>query len=216
MFRQISIISFVIVLGAVFLHGFIFPVSGERKWRPVDILKRIVHLVTLCFIEQKLTLIGALRKLIYLLALFSFLVLAVTGFYGQLVRGEEISGYLLMVHVTFGGILAFCLTVLAVMWSENCRFDKNYFPRLHKILNSHCEAEKPQERYELIRKFCYWLIVVLALPLILSVILSMFKFFGTDWQQVLAEVHRYIALALVLIVIIHTYLLVRFKIKQDG
>lgn len=215
MFRQISIISFVIVFGAVFLHCLIFPARGERKRRPIDILKKIVHLITLLFIEQKLTLIGVLRKLIYLLAIFSFLVLAVTGFYGQLIKGEQISGYFLMVHVTFGGILAFCLAALAVMWSESCRFDKDYFPRLNRFLHSYCESEKPSDKSEFIRKMSFWLIVVLALPLILSVILSMFKIFGTEWQEFLEEVHRYVALALLLIVIIHTYLLIRFKIKQD-
>lgn len=223
MFRLISIIAFLVTLAGIVFHCVVFArpkfdrlFGTERKWRMLDGLRVLVYLLTLLLLERKLTLITAFRKLIYLLALFSFVVLAVTGFYGQLVKGEQISGYLLMSHVTFGGILTVCLALLAVMWSENCRFDKNYLPWTHKILHSHYEAEKSEDRYEFIRKLCFWLVVVLALPLFLSVILSMFKFFGTDWQRFMEEVHRYTALTLTLIVIIHTYLLSRFKIKQDS
>jgi len=216
MFRDISIVSFVIVIGAVFLHSLILPVTGKRLYKPIEFIKRLVHLFTLFFIEQKPGIFAAIRKLIYLLSFLSFVVLFITGFYQLIITGEKISGYFLMIHVTFGGVLAACLAVLALMWAENYRFDKNYLPFLNRMLHRQPQSELPTEKSELLRKVLFWLIIVLALPLILSVILSMFPVFGTNWQRLLEEIHRYTALALALIIIIHTYFLTRIKIKKDS
>jgi len=214
MFHDISIASFVIVLGAIFLHCLIFPVTGKRVYKPIEIIKRLVHLLNLLFVELKLGIIAVLRKLIYLLAILSFLVLFITGFYHPIITGEKIGGYFLMIHVSFGGVLAACIAALAVMWAENSRLDKNYLPFLNRLLQRKPQSELPKEKDEILRKILFWLILFLSLPLILSIILSMFPIFGTDGQKILEEIHRYTALTLSLIVIIHTYLVIRVKMNE--
>jgi len=57
-------------------------------------------------------------------------------------------------------------------------------------------------------------IAVLALPVILSIVLSMFVFFGTDAQEFLLNLHRYSALVLALVIIVHTYLIIRNEMKE--
>jgi hypothetical protein len=54
----------------------------------------------------------------------------------------------------------------------------------------------------------------LALPVILSVVLSMFPLFGTDGQEFLLNLHRYSALLLALVAIVHTYLIIRTQMEQ--
>jgi cytochrome b561 len=78
---------------------------------------------------------------------------------------------------------------LALMWAENRRFNKNDWPYLQKI--------------------CFWLIIILAIPLILSIVLSMFPLFGTKGQEFLLDTHRYCALLLALVAIVYTYLIIR-------
>ena len=56
----------------------------------------------------------------------------------------------------------------------------------------------------LTQKVTFWLIVFLALPLILSIILSMFPLFGTYWQEYLLALHRYTAIVFFVVVIVHT------------
>ncbi|MBN1392384.1 MAG: hypothetical protein JW947_06225 [Sedimentisphaerales bacterium] len=137
--------------------------------------------------------LGTIRKLLYLLALLCFLGLVITGFYPALVRKESISGYWLILHVCFAPVFAVSLAVLAVMWAGNCSF-KNTEPKLQKL--------------------CFWLIVILAVPVILSIVLSMFNFFGTEGQELLLLLHRYGALLLAMAVIFHTYLIICAKREQ--
>jgi len=173
-----------------------------------------VFLLTLLLLEQKLKLVGIVRKLVYLLALLCFAVLAVTGFYSPLVSGKPIGGYLLMLHATFAPVLAGCLAILAVMWADNCRLDKNYWPWLQKLLQRETPDKTAGEKYELGQKLSFWIIVFLALPLILSIDASMLPFFGTDWQELLLNAHRYSALLLTLVVIIHIYLTVLARARK--
>lgn len=182
-------------------------------------MRRLIHLFTMLFVEQRLSLVGVLRKLVYLLALLCFVVLAVTGFYPTLVLDEHISGYLLMIHATFAPIFAICLAVLAVMWASHCRFTGRDWPWLQRLIRRvilpKTVGEKTAcENSGLGQKTTFWLIVVIALPLILSIVSSMFTLFGTYWQELLLDTHRYSALLLALAVIVHTYLMVRTQLNK--
>ena len=219
MFRTVAIIGFVGTFVGIAVCCVAFPCRKECRWSPIGILRRLVHLFTLLFLEQKLSLVGVLRKLVYLLALLCFVVLAVTGFYPLLVLDEHISGYLMMVHATFSPVFAGCLAILAVMWAGRCRFTRSDCPLLQRILQrvtlGKSTSEKPLCKSSgLGQEITFWLIIFLALPLILSIVSSMFVFFGTDWQEFLLAVHRYTALVFALVAIVHTYLMVRAKMKE--
>ena len=154
----------------------------------------------------------------YLLALVCFVVLALTGFYPVLVLGEHISGYPVMVHATFAPVFTICLAVLAVMWARNSRFttgDWPWFQRLVQrvtLIKSTGKKAHP-EGFGLGQKISFWLIIFLALPLALSIVLSMFPLFGTHWQELLLGIHRYTAVLFSLVAIVHIYLLIRSNMK---
>ncbi len=200
MFRTASITCFVVVLVGVAIHC----LASRPK------------LAALCSkkARQKPSLIGVLRKLAYLLALLCFTVLLVTGFAPRLVFARPISGYWSMLHVTAAPVFAVCVAVLAVMWAHNCRLDKKYWPWLQRILQRKTANETAPEKHELTQKVCFWLIILLVLPLALSVIVCMFPLFGTHWQEFFASVHRYCALLFALLVIIHTYLTILTQAKK--
>jgi len=215
MYRTISIIAFIVTFVGMALNCFFRPC--KECWRHP--LRKSVRLLTLLFLEQKLSLVGVLRKLVYLLALLCFVVLAVTGFYPTLVLGEHISGYLVMIHATFAPIFAVCLAVLAVMWAGRCRFiysDWLWFERFVQRVTSvkSSSEEAPSKSSGLGRKIAFWLIIILALPLILSIVLSMFPIFGTHWQELLLGIHRYTALVFALVAIVHIYLVIRTQMQE--
>ena len=51
------------------------------------------------------------------------------------------------------------------------------------------------------QKISFWLIVLVSLPVILSILLTMYPLFGTHGQEVLLYLHEYSALILVLVVV---------------
>ena len=218
MFRTLSIIGFLVCFAGIAVCCIASPCKG-CGWRPGQILRRLIHLFTMLFVEQKLNLVGVLRKLVYLLALVCFVVLAVTGFGPRLFLNETISGYWLMIHATFAPIFAICLAVLVVMWASHCRFTGSDWPWLQRLIRRIILAKTVSEktggaRSGLGRKITFWLIVVLVLPLIISIVSSMFTLFGTYWQELLLDTHRYIALVLAMAVIVHTYLIIRAQMNK--
>lgn len=219
MFREIAIATFIVTFVGIGIHCIAFPVSEERRWGLMHILRRIVGLFTLLFIEQKLSPLGILKKLIFLLALLCFAVLAVTGFYQRLVFGEPICGYFIIVHATFAPIFAICIAILAVLCAHSHRFEHNDWPLLQRIvervtLRKALPKESVCRSVPLAQKITFWAIIALAIPLILSVVLSMFAFFGTSWQEFLLAAHRWTALVFAVVVIIHIYILIRTALKQ--
>lgn len=218
MYQVISILALLITFGGLTLHR-IFSVTGKK--RELNPLKKLVHIFTLIFIEQKLSPVGILRKVVYLLALLCFFVLGLTGFYPTLILGEHISGYMLMIHATFAPILAICLAVLAVMWASRCRFAYSDWPWLRRFVHR-ATLVKETSKIEEVRcenpsigkKITFWLIIFLALPLILSIVLSMFPIFGTHWQELFLELHRYTALVFAIAGIVHIYLTIRTQMQQ--
>jgi len=220
MFRPIATTVFLATFAVLVVHWIACACRAECHRSPGGILKRLVHLFTLIFLEQRLSLVGALRKLVYLLALLCFVVLAVTGFYPLLVLDRHIYGYFVMVHATFAPVFAVCLAILAVMSAGSNRFNKLDLPFLQRILRRVTRlriplADIPAASYLLGEKITFWLVIFLALPLILSIILSMFRLFGTDWQEFLLAAHRYTAVAFAAVAIVHTYLIIRTQMKQQ-
>ncbi len=223
MFRIVSIIAFIVCFAGIAACCIASPCKG-CGWRPGQILRRLIRLFTLLFVEQRLSPVGVLRKLVYLLALLCFCVLAVNGFYAAVVLGRSISGYWIMLQTTAGGVFAVCVAVLAVMWARRHRFNESDWPWLQRILERITlvkrAGEEPLNRSQadgvpgLGQKITFWLIVVLALPLILSMVSSMFTLFGTYWQELLLDTHRYSALALALAAIVHTYLMIRAQMRE--
>jgi len=215
MFRIISIISFVVVLVILAVHNIACAPGERRKWRPIEFVTKLLRLLMPPLLKQRLSVLGILKKLIYLLALLCFVVLLITGFGPRLILGKSLSGYWVMAHVTFAPVFALCVAALAVMWAHRCRFDKSDYQALLHLIQRHTQKDALCEISELIRKICFWLICVLAVPLILSIVLSMFPLFGTAGQKFLFHLHRYSALLFALAAIVHTYLVIRIQVRKQ-
>jgi hypothetical protein len=138
-------------------------------------------------------LLQILKVLLCLGTVLSFVALAVTGFYPAIILRQHLSGYLLMLHVTAGGVFAACLTVLVIMSAHSHRFAARDWPWLEKYVLKLQSERFIVTSWTLVRKLSFWAVVFLALPLFLSVVASMFPLFGTKGQILLADTHRYTA-----------------------
>jgi len=217
MFETITILVFLATIGGIVVHWFAYPVGSECPGP----IRGIVRVLSLLLIEQRSSTLGALKKLCYLVSVICFLLLGLTGFYPVLVHGEHISGWLMMLHATLAPVFAICLAILGLTWAGEYRFRQGDCPWLQKLLRRVTRLSIPADAAEgpcncaaTTQKIAFWAIVVLALPLILSIVLSMLPLFGTHWQEVAMAAHRWTALVFAVAVLIHTYLAVRLRILQ--
>jgi len=113
MFRSVAITGFIAVIAGIILH---FAISKpkfddvfgkDRGLRVLDPLRLVVFFKTLLFVEQKWSLVGVLRKLVFLLAILCFVILAITGFIPRVVFGVAISGWWLMIHATAAPVFGY-------------------------------------------------------------------------------------------------------------
>ena len=110
-----------------------------------------------------------IRQLILGMGLFSFAVLFLTGF-APVLTGSHFSGYWLMAHMIFTPVFMGCVALVAMMDAERCR-----------------------------SSILFWFLLLMALPLALSMVLSMFPMFGTERLELLLQVHRICALVFSLV-----------------
>lgn len=214
MFQTVSIVALLATFIGIAAHWVLTP-SGPKQ----GVVRGAVHVLSLLLIEQRASLLGALKKLAYLLAMVCFVVLAITGFWPVLVRGEHISGYLMMIHATFAPIFALCLAILAVTWAGGNRFTAEECPWVQRLLRQVTRLripaeEKPWRGSQVVFKAAFWLLMFLALPLILSIVVSMFHLLGTEWQHTTLALHRWTSLVFAIVAIIHTYLAIRLRMAD--
>lgn len=151
--------------------------------------------------------LGLLRRLLYLLTLLLFVILAITGFVPVVFFGRHLTGVLLLVHATAAPIFALSLAILSLLWAHRQRFTgENWETARELSARKHVEPDRLEN---LGRKICFWLILFFALPLILSIILGVFPLFGTEGQDSLVFLHGISALLLTVTAVIHTYTFTR-------
>ena len=216
MFETVAIIVFLVTLIGIAVHCIAFP---TKRGAGVGVIPRIVHVFSLLLIEQERSLLGALKKLCYLVTAVCFVVLAITGFWPVLVKGEHISGFPIMIHSTFAAVFAVCLAIITITWAGSNRFEKSECPWLWRLLRRVTNLripmqEGPCQGIVIVKKAMFWAIVGLSLPLILSIVLSMLHLFGTHWQEILLAAHRWSALLFAVAVILHTYAAARLQMAQ--
>lgn len=176
-FRQVAFYGVAAALVAVVLH---FLIAGRKAWPGGAGPKTPAR--TLRFLEA----------LVYLAALSGFLALASSGFYSAIALNARMTGFILLVHVSAGGLFAVSLAALVVFRAEASRFGAR-------------EADAGPERFRCGQKVLFWGIALLGLTALSSILLSMVPFFGTSGQANLYALHRCCAVGLLMAAIGYGY-----------
>jgi hypothetical protein len=114
------------------------------------------------------------ERAIYLVFLLALAGMVVSSIF-MLAFGQRMHRWMLILHMTLAPLFALCVTALAVLWQGTATPDD---PR---------DARGPRETGERIA-FCT--VVVSSFLVILSAMLGMMTWFGSDGQVILLNIHR--------------------------
>ena len=190
LFQILSILGIGGCVGAALLHYVLIarrqphPGHGERRVRRYSLWERLVHLVLI----------------------LTFLVLAVTGFWASIGWNGPMSGYTLMIHTTCGAVFAVCVAVSLITWAADhafARYDGRWIRR-GGCCSTH--GDLPAGRFNASAKIYFWLAAILTLVALLSMLLSMVPVLDTDGQHLMYHVHRYATLVLLVLTMWHGYI----------
>ena len=143
---------------------------------------------------------------VFPLLIICIVIMALTGFIPVIFLGKPMAGYLLVLHFAIAPLFALCLVVITLAWPYKHLFHKNDWLLLKNIVKSK-QTDKVDFKkcHALIQKLCYWFLIVLALPVIFSVLFSMYPLFGSIGQVFMLDLHRYSTLLMVLSMIGYFY-----------
>lgn len=187
-FQIISIVALVVVVAGTALH---FAAVGRKRRSaapaagPADLPRY-----------------GRIERLIFVLTILVFCVLAITGLAPGILTGGRLTGYLLMCHVGTGGAFCALLALLAIRWAEDCRIKDHDGAWWRSCC---CEAPAPAGRFDAGQKLAFWAVMALGATTIFTMMISMLPLFGPDGLETLRDVHRYCGLLFVLIAYVHCY-----------
>ena len=164
--------------------------AGERPLRRFSVWERLVHLLTMV----------------------SFLVLAATGAGASIGYEIRLTGWWWVVHVAAAPVFALSFTALVLTWAHDCRFarhDWDWAKQFGGYLRSGRAGhgiQVPAARFNCGQKEFFWGVAVLALAVVVSGLLLAVPLFGERVQAALFLAHRYAAMLCVVFVIAHFYL----------
>ncbi|HUU93485.1 MAG TPA: cytochrome b/b6 domain-containing protein [Phycisphaerae bacterium] len=190
LFQILSILGIGGSIGAALLHYVLIarrqphPGHGERRVRRYNLWERLVHVVLLA----------------------TFLVLAVTGFWASIGWDGPMSGYVLMIHTTCGAVFAVCVAVSLITWAADHAFAGHDGRWIRRGGCCSTRGDLPAGRFNASAKIYFWLAGLLTLVALLSMLLSMIPLLDTDGQHLMYHVHRYSTLILVVLTLWHAYI----------
>ncbi|MHC4882822.1 MAG: hypothetical protein ACYSOH_07460 [Planctomycetota bacterium] len=214
MFQWISIIGFSVVFAGLFLHHLIFPCGYKPRFTAGSLIRKKVHLLTLLLPEQKLNWPTKFRKLVFVLGLFSFCVLLLTGF-GPVLFGHKLQDYWLMIHATFAPVFIACAAMVVLLGAGEYAFNRKDADAVaHRCCGGDTRGCWLTDS-GVGAKAGFWLLAILSLPVTLTMVLSMLPLFGTDGQELLFHLHRWSGLFFALTAIVELYILARMRLLED-
>ena len=160
--------------------------------------------------EQPLLL---LRKAFMALTVLIFLVLMLSSFIYVLIFGSDLSGFLLLVHVTAAPLFVLSLTVSVVLRAHDMQFSASDIEHLYRIIPGKNNRRDLKKSALFSQKVYFWLFTIFAIPAIISILLSMYPLFGTSGQIMLLNVHKFSVL--VLVIIFGLYLLTKYSNQTE-
>lgn len=146
------------------------------------------------------------RRSSYVLAMLLAAVLAISGFLQVIITGGHLTGTLLLIHVIAAPLFALTLAAASLLWSHDQQLSEQDLPVLNGLIRT--GTVTGSNGLAVLARVLYWLMLVLALPLILSIILSLYPLFGTEGENTLIGLHGYSALSLVVVTLLHGYILI--------
>jgi len=148
--------------------------------------------------ESKSALTGLPRIKAALLGLtgWLFALMALSSFIPVLIAGSPISGWMLILHVTVAPFFVISLSLTALLFAVN----KLFKPEDRNVVITLKLGREAPVLLPFLSRLSFWMFLVVAIPAVLSVILSMYPLFTAEGLETLVTVHRYATLILFIIV----------------
>ena len=150
-----------------------------------------------------------LRKLLSLLTLIFFLILAISAYLQVIFNGGPLTDWALIIHVTVAPFFAVSLMLTVLTWVHKQRFNRQDWLTLRQIIRQKKYSVLQENHLHLWNKLYFWIFTLAAIPAIVSIIFQLYPIFNSEGMEYLLQIHRYSTLIIFVALIIHWRLLMQ-------
>jgi hypothetical protein len=140
-----------------------------------------------------------LRYFFVSISFLTFFILAISGIIPVVILNKHISGVFLIIHVTIAPVFVVALAMTAFFWAHFKQFNLSDFQFINNLRDKNHTNHQSYYQHPFLLKVYFWVFLAFSVPAALSMIFSMFPFFGTEGQIALFNIHQYTALGLLIV-----------------
>ncbi len=156
-----------------------------------------------------------LKLLVYVGSAICCALLVLSGFGPLLITNEPITGYVMLMHIGVAGFFSISVALFALFSSTRHIFTKpDQLLLRYMLLGNNDSRITASTSAGFWMKICYWLMLIVALPLMLSIALSMFPLFGPEGQETLRSLHIHSAFSMTLMIICYSCTAMVYQFKK--
>ena len=210
------ILLIIVIISYIFRVIWIYRSENRNFIHLKNCLKQGIDLLfkRLTMSESKSDVFKRLRYFFIYITVILFIILALTGVIPVVILGEQMSGLFLIVHVTIAPFFVVALMLTAIFLAHFQQFDHSDFVYLQDLRNNKETKNPAKNQQNFWPKIYFWLFLLFSVPAVLSIILSMFPYFGTEGQITMLNIHRYSTLILSIVALFYSDLIIRSSLKN--
>jgi len=145
-----------------------------------------------------------LRYFFISISLLSFFILAFTGIIPVVILNEHITGIFLITHVTIAPVFVVALAMTALFWAQSEQFNLSDLQFIKDLREANKDHNLKYNAHPFWSKVYFWLFLALSVPASLSMIFSMFPYFGTEGQNTMFNIHQCTTTGLLIVALLYT------------
>jgi hypothetical protein len=166
--------------------------------------------------REVLSFLKLIRLMSFYASVILFFIMASSGFLPFAFIGTGLTGFALVIHVTAAPLFCLSYAILIVLSAFQYKFEDDDYMYIFKrnILGKSVKIEPVKSFF--ILKTMFWISAAISIPVIASIILSLYPIFGTSGMGILITVHKYSVLIFTISFVIQVYYSIILRVQAKN
>ena len=162
------------------------------------------------------TYIKLIKSMLFFASVLLFFIMASSGFLPFIFMSTSLSGLALIIHITAAPLFCLSYAIFIVLSAFQYMYDEDDYIYIfkRKMLRKSGDIKPVQSLFLL--KSTFWISAAISLPVIGSIILSLYPIFSTSEMDILLIIHKYSVLIFTISFVIQVYYSIILRMQEKN
>ena len=154
--------------------------------------------------------------MLFFASVLLFFIMASSGFLPFIFMSTSLSGLALIIHITAAPLFCLSYAIFIVLSAFQYMYDEDDYIYIfkRKMLRKSGDIKPVQSLFLL--KSTFWISAAISLPVIGSIILSLYPIFSTSEMDILLIIHKYSVLIFTISFVIQVYYSIILRMQEKN